>query len=609
MPVVLSAEAGGTMVHEAVGHGLEGDLVYENMSVYAGPHRRKGGQRTGHGDRRRHGARPPGLGRFDDEGTPCRKNVVIDKGVLKGYLQDRLSAWKLEAQPTGNGRRESYRHRPYPRMTNTMIAPGNDDPESIVRSTGEGLLVRKMGGGQVNTINGDFVFEVSEGYLIKDGKVGPPGARGHPHRQRPRGAQPDRQGGQRPGLEPGHLRQGRPGLAGGRRPAHPAHPPPGGGRPAKGLTLLPPSPARLLWDTGGLWSLMTLEAAWQRGLTLEPISAAQIADGGLEDSRLLVAPGGWSARKKKALGSVGAEAIAAFVRQGGIYLGFCGGAGLALAVDDGLGLVNLDRASGEQRLPGLSGPVKISPCPEAQSHPLWQHGEPLASWPVWWPGQFNEPHDPAITVLARYHGPTEDMRLSGPTDDPATLWGQPAVIEARLGRGRLLLSYPHLDTPGEEPAGQALERLWSAWLGDQAQSRAKTPPSTPSPAVSRLAARCAALWEQGRDLGLWQERHPIMPLWQRGARGLEFWELARLSGALALWAEDDSSDGELAKALEPILTHGEAVLRAQAALIAGLEPEAEAAEIHAAWFPRPRRTGGDWASVRDLMEKWLLELL
>ncbi|RJX33861.1 MAG: TldD/PmbA family protein [Desulfarculus sp.] len=174
MPVVLHAEAGGTMIHEAVGHGLEGDLVFEKMSVYAG----QVGQTVASplvtviDDGAIPGRR--GSGGFDDEGTPCRKNVVIEAGMLKGYLHDRLSGWKLEAQPTGNGRRESYRHRPVPRMTNTLIAPGTDDPESIIRSTPQGLLVKKMGGGQVNTINGDFVFEVSEGYLIRDGKVGPP---------------------------------------------------------------------------------------------------------------------------------------------------------------------------------------------------------------------------------------------------------------------------------------------------------------------------------------------------------------------------------------------------------------------------------------------------
>ncbi|BEQ14854.1 BPL-N domain-containing protein [Desulfoferula mesophila] len=391
---------------------------------------------------------------------------------------------------------------------------------------------------------------------------------------------------------------------------------------------MPPCPARLLWDTGGLWSLMTLEAAWQRGLALEPISAAQIATGGLEGASLLVVPGGWSARKKAALGSLGATAIERFVCHSGTYLGFCGGAGLALSVDDGLGLVPLDRASGAQRLPGLSGPVKISPCPEARGHPLWRHGETLAAWPVWWPGQFSEPDDPSISVLARYHGPTEelcafDLALGqsdpdevaaresdyGVSLDPAPLWGQPAVIEGRYGQGRLLLSYPHLDTPGEQPAGQALERLWRAWLGPEAPGRPKTPPNAPSPLVGRLAARCAALWEQGRDLGLWQTRHPVMPLWQRGARGLEFYELARLSGALALWAGDDSLDQELEQALEPILAHGEVVLRAQAALLAGQEPVAEGAAVQAAWFPRPRRVGGDWAAAREMLEKALLSLL
>jgi len=174
MPVVLSSAAGGTMIHEAVGHGLEGDHVAENMSVYAG----RLGQKV---------ASPlitvvddstlPGrLGSFgfDDEGLASRRTVLIEKGVLKSLMHDRLSAIKLEAELTGNGRRESYAHRPVPRMTNTLILPGADDPASVIRQTPQGLLVKKMGGGQVNTVNGDFVFEVSEGYLIKDGRVGAP---------------------------------------------------------------------------------------------------------------------------------------------------------------------------------------------------------------------------------------------------------------------------------------------------------------------------------------------------------------------------------------------------------------------------------------------------
>jgi TldD protein len=174
MPVVLAASAGGTMVHEAVGHGLEADLVLEGMSVYAG----KIGELVASplvtviDDATIPGRR--GSSGFDDEGTPSRKNLLIDKGVLKGYMQDRLSALKLDAEPTGNGRRESYRFRPIPRMTNTLIASGDDDPQAIIADTESGLLVSKMGGGQVNTTNGDFVFEVAEGYLIKNGRVDEP---------------------------------------------------------------------------------------------------------------------------------------------------------------------------------------------------------------------------------------------------------------------------------------------------------------------------------------------------------------------------------------------------------------------------------------------------
>jgi len=110
---------------------------------------------------------------FDDEGTPAQNTVLVDRGKLVGYMHSRLSAMRAGSTSTGNGRRESYRNPPIVRMTNTMILAGKDDPEKIVRSVEKGLFVRKMGGGQVNTVNGDFVFEVSEGYLIEKGKVGP----------------------------------------------------------------------------------------------------------------------------------------------------------------------------------------------------------------------------------------------------------------------------------------------------------------------------------------------------------------------------------------------------------------------------------------------------
>ncbi|KYH31368.1 TldD/PmbA family protein [Neomoorella mulderi] len=173
MPVVMAGEAGGTMIHEACGHGLEADLVQKQLSVYAG----KKGQKVASDlitvidDPTIPGKY--GSYRFDDEGTPGQKTVLIENGILKDYMYDYLTARKENRRSTGNGRRESYQDRPIPRMTNTFIAPGKDDPEAILRETKYGLLVKRMGGGQVNTTNGDFVFDVAEGYLIQDGKIGP----------------------------------------------------------------------------------------------------------------------------------------------------------------------------------------------------------------------------------------------------------------------------------------------------------------------------------------------------------------------------------------------------------------------------------------------------
>jgi len=172
MPVVISSSAGGTMIHEAIGHGLEADLAQNGLSVYSG----KIGQRvaapiiTVMDDATLPGKR--GSFAFDDEGFMSRRNVLVRDGILMGYMYDRATAMIDGVESTGNGRRESYSCRPIPRMTNTLIAPGLTDPAEIVSSVHNGLLVKKMGGGQVNTVTGDFVFDVQEGYLIEDGQEG-----------------------------------------------------------------------------------------------------------------------------------------------------------------------------------------------------------------------------------------------------------------------------------------------------------------------------------------------------------------------------------------------------------------------------------------------------
>ena len=172
MPVVLSSEAGGTMIHEAIGHGLEADLVQTGLSVYAGRIGEEIASPLVSVIDDATLANKRGSYIFDDEGVRAQRTVLVEKGVLKGYLYDRLTAMKDKTESTGNGRRESYHSRPIPRMSNTFILSGKTSPEEIVRSTSRGLFVKRMGGGQVNTVNGDFVFEVSEGYLIEDGEIG-----------------------------------------------------------------------------------------------------------------------------------------------------------------------------------------------------------------------------------------------------------------------------------------------------------------------------------------------------------------------------------------------------------------------------------------------------
>ncbi|KKK84341.1 hypothetical protein LCGC14_2784340, partial [marine sediment metagenome] len=172
MPVVISSHAGGTMIHEAIGHGLEGDLAGQGLSRFSG----KVGEQVASplvtvvDDATLPGKR--GSYGFDDEAVPSGRTVLVREGVLRAFMHDRLSAARTGMPLTGNGRRESYLQMPIPRMSNTLIVPGKDDPQKILSATAEGLFVRKMGGGQVNTVNGDFVFDVMEGYLIKDGILG-----------------------------------------------------------------------------------------------------------------------------------------------------------------------------------------------------------------------------------------------------------------------------------------------------------------------------------------------------------------------------------------------------------------------------------------------------
>jgi TldD protein len=172
MTVVLGPGWPGILLHEAIGHGLEGDFNRKKTSAFSGLM----GQRVASpgitvvddgtiSDRR-------GSLTIDDEGTPTERTVLIENGILTGYMQDRMNARLMKVRPTGNGRRQSYAHTPMPRMTNTYMLAGKESPEDILRSVKKGLYATNFGGGQVDIVSGKFVFTCTEAYKIEDGKVG-----------------------------------------------------------------------------------------------------------------------------------------------------------------------------------------------------------------------------------------------------------------------------------------------------------------------------------------------------------------------------------------------------------------------------------------------------
>jgi len=174
MNVVLGSGWPGVLLHEAVGHGLEGDFNRKGTSAFSG---RIGQQVAAAGvtvvDDGTLTARRGSLN-VDDEGTPTQCTTLIENGILRGYLQDKLNARLMGVKPTGNGRRESFAHLTMPRMTNTYMLPGQHAPEEIIASVDKGLYCRNFGGGQVDITSGKFVFSASEAYLIENGKLGAP---------------------------------------------------------------------------------------------------------------------------------------------------------------------------------------------------------------------------------------------------------------------------------------------------------------------------------------------------------------------------------------------------------------------------------------------------
>jgi TldD protein len=255
MTVVLGAGWPGILLHEAVGHGLEGDFNRKGSSTFAG---RVGSRVAARGvtviddgtiaERR-------GSLNIDDEGNPTQRTVLIEDGILKGYMQDSLNARLMGVAPTGNGRRESFAHLPLPRMTNTTMLNGDKSVEEIIKSVKKGIYAVNFGGGQVDITNGKFVFSMSEAYLIEDGKVTTPVKGATLIGSGPGGDEPGFDDRQRHAPRPGrrHLRQGWPERTGRRWPADPAHRRPDGRRHRLAGRHRDPADGRVVDRSSGFW--------------------------------------------------------------------------------------------------------------------------------------------------------------------------------------------------------------------------------------------------------------------------------------------------------------------------------------------------------------------
>ena len=319
------------------------------------------------------------------------------------------------------------------------------------------------------------------------------------------------------------------------------------------------APVAVFWDQSLVWGVICRTTLQALGIPFHLLTGTEIAQGKLQHYRVLVVPGGWASHKMRALGRTGQDEIRRFVDRGGSYLGFCGGAGLALTSAGSLGLVKLERLPLSSRLPSASGQVLIRRCTD---HPIWRDLPDTLPVSIWWPSQFHWKPQPELSCLAGYKAIGKDFRVADlPISDsegsgicweeweevyginlnPKHLLGQPAIVEGCTGHGRLILSYPHLETPEDIQANQLLANI-VGYLDQAAASRCPVqaefspycqqptaPPSKPSLQYLEQAVNCVDdLIGFGERHLLWNWRLPWLLHWRRSIRGLEYGTLAVL---------------------------------------------------------------------------------
>jgi hypothetical protein len=317
----------------------------------------------------------------------------------------------------------------------------------------------------------------------------------------------------------------------------------------------------LLWDKSFLWGFLAVSTLRDLGFSFDLLTATDVRAGALAGYQLLVVPGGWASLRSEELGVDGQEELRRYVYRGGAYLGICGGAGLALQVDEGLALVPVTRKPINDRLPNFSGSIRVR---QASSHPLWWNLQGEEVFQVWWPSQFDLVEPNEIKILGRYGRPESDFYVSdlkvaetlaagrdwGQHEqayeinlDPERLINEPAVLEGRYGEGRVLLSYPHLETPGDAAGNTALFNIWYDLLnnaaagvgGDFSEVRPLKIKKVDERSLERIgdiAREARMLVSLGERHNLWSWRNSWLLQWKRGVRGAEFGTISVLLNGL-----------------------------------------------------------------------------
>ncbi len=392
----------------------------------------------------------------------------------------------------------------------------------------------------------------------------------------------------------------------------------------------------LLWDESLAWGLMARQALRDAGLPFDLVRSEDIRRGALRNHRMLFVPGGWAAHKLGALGERGCVAIRRFVEAGGGYLGICGGAGMA--TEDGLALLPVRRKPSARRVASFSGPIRLI----LADHPVWRGvGQPVFN--AWWPSQL-EAEAQEIRVLATYGDALPEAFSSdvpvtagqaqgwgaleeqyGILLDPARLHGEPAVLEGRFGRGRVVLSLVHFDTPGDPNGAAVLSNLWDClapgWSSvappDRNTATALTPPREPLPVVGEIGGAVTDLIARGESLGLWQWRTPFLLQWRRGVRGLEYGTLAVMFREMAQRLGPDVTEEALSirDRVIPFVEQAKELLAReqsfmQTATLAPLGcPDREISRLRQDLFGTAMSHGGRFKQIIDAVDRLLFRLL